>query len=216
MKKLLALILALICVLSTTACGSISQEDAEKTAKTFLDAYMDLDKDKIEDIVDNPDKLEAIIDYDAKKKEAMETLPENLKAYEANYEEFFDAVFEKMKSKMSYTIKDTVVNGSEATVTAEIVIPNTESFDAKAVLSERLNDEAIKKMVTELAKEGKITKDSTKDEILDLIMPLMIDQMVETVDDINFETETLTKDLVVYKKDGKLLINAEKSDLPTK
>ena len=206
MKKILAIMLMLVCVFSVTACGSISAEEAEAIAKTFLDGVTNLDADMIKTAIDDPAKAGEFTEFDTKLDEFKSTVPEMLKPYEENINKLFDAVVEKVKSEMSYTIKETKVEGDKAIVTVDVVMPDFDKFDGAALLSGIADQSAIATLTQKLLLEGKITQSMSQEDLMTLLIPALIDSAAESIDSVELESTTKTVDLTVYEKDGVLVI----------
>ena len=206
MKKILAIILMLVCVFSVTACGSISAEEAEAIAKTFLDGVTNLDADMIKTAIDDPAKAGEFTEFDTKLDELKSTMPETTKPYEENINKLFDAVVEKVKSEMSYTIKETKVEGDKAIVTVDVVMPDFDKFDGAALLSGITDQSAIATLMQKLLLEGKLTQSMSQEDMMALLIPALIDSVAESIDSVEFESTTKTVDLTVYEKDGVLVI----------
>ena len=208
MKKILAIILMLVCVFSVTACGSISADEAEATVKTFLDGVTNLDADMIKTAIDDPAKAGEFAEFYTKLDELESTMPEMLKPYEENINKLFDAVVEKVKSEMSYTIKETRVEGDKAIVTVDVVMPDFDKFDGAALFSGITDQSAIATLTQKLLLEGKITQSMSREDMMTLLIPALIDSAAESIDSVEFESTTKTVDLTVYEKDGVLVIKA--------
>lgn len=208
MKKILAIILMLVRVFSVTACGSISADEAEATVKTFLDGVTNLDADMIKTAIDDPAKAGEFAEFDTKLDELKSTMPETTKPYEENINKLFDAVVEKVKSEMSYTIKETRVEGDKAIVTVDVVMPDFDKFDGAALLSGITDQSAIATLMQKLLLEGKITQSMSQEDMMALLIPALIDSAAESIDSVELESTTKTVDLTVYEKDGVLVIKA--------
>ena len=223
MKKFLALLLAVVCTMSMVACGGTGKDTsagAEKVVESFMDAFCDLDMDKVKDyVVDENDIPEEIanLDLSAGIKKIMEEMPSEAEAYASDFEKVFNDLIEKLKKSLSYKIKKTEKAEEDYIVTVELTVPDPEkmeSIDMESLFAESLDETALNDMLMKMLAEGKISENSTEQEILDLIMPELI-KIVKNVFD-SIELETITKDVeivVVQTEDGKWLVDAQKSNL---
>ena len=228
MKKLLALMLALMLVFSMFACSSTGDADgengkkksAEDEAKETVDAFMsdlvDFKFDGIENYFVNPDSLpESItnLDMNTSLEAAMSTLPPEMSSFRADFEKIFNDVIDKAKADFSYEIKEIKKGEDKDTyvVTVALTMPNLDE-DFESFLGDFLNEEAVTEIAMRLISEGKITASTTEEEMYAVIIPEVVALFEKALDTVEFEVSTSDKDLVVVEDDGKWLIDAEASD----
>ncbi len=231
MKKLLALFLALMLAFSVSACSLFGgdKEDSKKTTKNdkeaveetvnaFMGAFVDFNfaelKNYVVDEKSIPKDL-ANLDFDDYIDEAMEDFPPELSAYEDDYRGLFDAMIDKVKSEFTYEIEEVEQVGKEDKyeVTIDVTMPDFENIDIADTLEDTFSDDAFATILSDLLASGKITENSTEDEILDLVVDEVIDLCTDTINDLEFKTTTEELDLTVVKTDdGEWLIELEADD----
>lgn len=225
MKKLLALLLAIMCVFCFVGCsneageesgkgnGSKSDAEAAKAALTgFLDGFCKLDAEEMEKYIDDPSAIpeefnELNIDN------LMDQMPAELEPYSDDFEKLLNAMVDRMSKEITYEITDEKEDDGEYTYTVSITAPNFDDVDMEEVFADAFTEDVMLEIVEELQASGKITDASSEEEIMDAVMPEIIDKAIETIDDMDFDTVTEDNTFVVCEKDGEWLVNAEKSDL---
>ena len=123
MKRLLSLLLALVCVLSITACtepdakssdeksdtqaqsadsesdtaepAEITEDDVRAVGEGFMSAICAFDTKEMAKYADDPKKIPASLDISVLKKSM--TIPDGMEAYEEEFGELFDYMLEKLK-----------------------------------------------------------------------------------------------------------------------
>jgi len=80
-------------------------------------------------------------------------------------------------------------------------------------LKSSVSNQKMNELITKLFTNGTITASSSQQEILDAVMPEVINLMIESVDDFKVDTETEEKELTISKIDGEWLINTKKSNI---
>jgi hypothetical protein len=217
MKKLLALMLAVACLFALTSCGGLSEDDAREVAEGFLDAFLEMDTEKMLEFVDDKDELPEEFEegLGALKENLIDELGDQLGDYEEQLADIIDTLIEKCIAVLEYEITEVKQNDDSYEFTVEITAPGDDFEDSlKSALNNKLNTNAIQQIVTRLMQEGKITATSTQKEISDALMPELLKLIEDVIDDIEIETETTENTLVVYEtEDGEVLIDAKKSDL---
>ena len=211
MKKLISLFLTLTLALSMTACGS-SKKDAQEAAQGFMDAFIKLDYDGIKEYIDDETAIpESIKNLDADK--VVESLPAELSEYSEDFESIFNDVIKKATDDMSYEIKGIEKNNKDYEVTVEVTLPDFENIDIESVIGEQLNKEAMTNLLMEMISSGEITDFTDQKAIMDVLMPKIVEIAKDAIADIEIETTTEEKVIVVVKEDDKWLVSAEKSEI---
>ncbi len=217
MKKILSLMLALVLVFSMTACG-VSEKENEEAAKnvveSFLSAVSNLEMDKLKDYVVDEDEIpEEFAEMSIDK--VMSEMPEEMEPYSEDFKKLFGGLFDKVKDKIEYEIKDvTKEEDDKYAVSVELTMPKLDDVDIESVVEENISEEDLTAIAMRLFAEGRITVNSTQQEIMDVLMPDVINALEDVFDGIELETETEEKEFVVVKtEDDKWLIDAKESGL---
>lgn len=217
MKKILSLMLALVLVFSMTACGvgeKENEEAAKNVVESFLSAVSNLEMDKLKDYVVDEDEIpEEFAEMSIDK--VMSEMPEEMEPYSEDFKKLFGGLFDKVKDKIEYEIKDvTKEEDDKYAVSVELTMPKLDDVDIESVVEENISEEDLTAIAMRLFAEGRITVNSTQQEIMDVLMPDVINALEDVFDGIELETETEEKEFVVVKtEDDKWLIDAKESGL---
>ena len=202
MKKLLALVLVLVCALSMAACDD-GEALATETMEGFMNALVAFDDDAMANYLDDKDAVpEAIknLDIDV----LMATMPEEQQVYKDNYAEIIDATVAKMSSVMNYEIKEVAADEDGFVYTIAV----NEIGDTN-IIDTTFSEENMNNIINALVEEDKLTETTTEEELMDMIF----DEMVVMIKEMELEASSVDKQFFVYEKDGKWVVNAEKSNV---
>ena len=192
------------------------KEEAESTVKSFMDAYVGLEFDKLKDYVVDEDEIPEEIsklDIAATFETTMSNMPEELAPYSKEFEGLFNDIIDIFKKEFTYEIKDTDGEDDEYTVAVEVTIPDVENIDFEAIIGDSMSEDAMTVLVADLVESGKITETSTEKEIMDIIVAEVIKIAKESVANTDITTVTKEIELVVVESDGEWLVDIEESDL---
>ncbi len=207
MKKLLSIITIAVLTLSITACsGGSDEEMAKKSAEGFLDAFVELDFETIADYMVEPDDLPEEVkslNLDG----LMDNMGEEMAPYKEDFKTVFDGLIGAFSKKMDYEILSITPDGADYVVKADITMPKTEGIDFENMFTDAFTEEEITQLAIRLLAEGKITADSTPEEIMGAIMPTMIEKFESVLEGLQLETYTEEVKMTVVNKDGKWLID---------
>lgn len=229
MKKLLALLLALVCVVSFAACGddadkaetktnenvnvdekastSVAKTDEElatEAVESFMNAFQKLDVNEMKKYIDNIDALGEEFAIIADRDALLGEIPAELQPYKNQFQKVIDATFEKLSKSISYKINGSAKDGDNFVFDVTVNAPSEDSADV-------FNDDTIMNQILEdLTVSGKITEGMSEDDMMNVIFTEMAD-FIRNMDD--FATITEETKVVVYEKDGKWVINATESSL---
>lgn len=236
MKKLMALLLALVLSFSLVACGKNTEKDdtkeetkatdkAEKdieeataVVEDFMDALMDLDAKKAAKYIDDEDAIpEEFSQYSDALDDVLEGmmsgLPAEVEAYrddiESRMKGFMDKVVAKAKDVMDYEITDVEKDGDNYVFTVSL----TAADDASDPFADLDIETFLAEKATEWYEDGTITDSSTEEDLFELMIPAMFDYMEEALDDVELETTTNSTELVVVPDGNDWIISADESDL---
>lgn len=203
-------------IINTVGIHATPEEEARKTAQAFLDALASFEFEKIDELVTDPDKLPAEIkefDIDAEIDMEIELLTEEFSGYEDDFREIFDIVIDKAKSEIKYEINDVKENNGNYIFTGTLILPNLDSFDYDAYMEESFNEDAIASIAFGMVLRGEITSETTEEEMMKLLMPVIIDAMKESMKGIDFSKDTFKEEfvIVVVKRGEKWLVEVESS-----
>ena len=207
MKRVLALILALACILSVTACGA--EGKAKRAAEGFLTAFCELDFDRAAEFVDSPEDMpEALKNLDLD--EMLEDIPEE---YREKYGDEIEAVISKLiarvKANCSYVINGIIEKDDAYEVDVTMTVPDVEDVDFSSILSES----NLLKLLGEKLGDGTISLSSSEEEIVDALLPDVIKMLDNAIESITIGSEEMDVDLVVVEIDGKWLVSLGESDI---
>ena len=222
MKKLLSIVLALVLVLSVASCSLFGGEkdsaaSAEKTVESFMDALVDFDFKKLKNYVDDEDALPDEItnfDLEANLEKIIDDMPAELDDYSDDLRSIFNDLIDKIKKEISYEIKETTKDEDSYIVTVEVTLPDMDSVNFENLLTDSMDESSLMNILNEMIESGKITENTTEQEMFDLLMPEVFKIMEDAIKDIEFETTTDEKEFVVVKsEDDKWVIDVEESEL---
>ena len=218
MKKILALVLALMCAFSFASCGKSETKSEETVKKTpeqeatdtingFMTALTSFDFEDMKKYVANTDVLpEDIRQFDIKAL-LKENIPAELSDYTKEFEAFAQNIFDKLSSEMSYKIKKTSQDGDGYVFLIELTAPDFEKIDLETTLAQKLTEDAINGIVDDLIASGDITDATTEEEVLPLIVPPMFELMNQAVAELSLETEITEEEFSVKKDGGKWFVD---------
>lgn len=210
MKRVVALLLTIVLMLSLCGCTN-KLEEAKLTAENFLNAFCELDSEKMAEFTDDFSKLpDDIKDFDIKK--AIAELPEEFKAYSSDFEELFKIVIDNMKGYISYNIKESEKEDGEYVFKTDITLPDDDGVDFEKLITDKFDEQTLAGIMTEMFSSGEITTLSTEEEIIGAVMPKVFSLVEGVIKEVKWETKTEEAEIVVINKDGKWLVSAQKSD----
>ena len=209
MKKVLSLLLAIACAFSITACGGKSGEkEARAALENYLSALLKLDGNAASQYIDHlPENFDDIT-LDS----FMGSMPDMLHPYESELKTMYDVLIGRVTEKTAFEIKNVEGKGEEYTYTVTINTPDFESLDIEAVLTDSINQDAITDIVLDAFHSGKLGVNSSEKEILDVVMPIVIEHANEAIADMSLDFNEEDEKFVVTLQNGKWLVNAEKSE----
>ncbi len=211
MKKLSVLLVAVILMLSLFGCGN-GEQLARETAEGFLNAFCELDIEKMKGFVDDTSKLpEEIKNFD--KEKLVEEFPPELQGYSAELEGYVNSYFNKLKEYLSYNIKETVKTDDGYEFVVDLTTPDYQNVDFEEMLANELSTEKATAIINELLESGAITYESTEEEMFAAVIPKVASVMQDIIKDIELTTITEESVLVVVEKGGQWLVSAEKSQM---
>ena len=209
MKKIIALLLALLLAFGMTACSN-GEAEATAAATGFLDAFVALDFDTASTYLDDPEFLTdmaAALD--------MESILGDLGDAEGFTEEIqgiIDTLMGKVKENMAYEMVGVEASGDNFVVTANVTTPRFEE-DLETLLGDQLSDEIIETILMEALAAGTISLDATEEELMAVLLPLVLEKVNEAIANLELATTTEQYVLVVTEKDGKWVIVTDESSM---
>ncbi len=206
MKKLIALLLTLVCAVSLVGCGGSEESEllATETAVGFLDALAALDVEAMSSYLDDSEAIPETA-KNLNVENILANLPEEMVAYEDNFKEMAEAIIAKLSSYSSYEITEVADNGGEYVFTADFVSAELEENFFETALGQ----ENLIEILNALVESGQIDETTTDDEAMNLIFA----EIVSIINEMELETSESNKEITVYEKDGKWVVNAEKSNI---
>ena len=212
MKKILSLLIVAVLSLLLFACSTNGKEEAEKTVNGFMDAFCEFDTEAMKDYVDDETVVPEEFDNNFDVNKLLENLPAEFADYEDEFEEIISDLLKKITRKVSYEVKEVEEKDGKYIFALDVTVPEV-SADLGNVLKESVNSEAITELVVDKFNSGEITETSTEKDIYRIIMPVVIENMKKSLNNIEFDLETKEKELVVFEQDGKWLIDTKASGL---
>ena len=209
MKKIIALLLALLLAFGMTACSN-GEAEATAAATGFLDAFVALDFDTASTYLDDPEFLTdmaAALD--------MESILGDLGDAEGFTEEIqgiIDTLMGKVKENMAYEMVGVEASGDNFVVTANVTTPRFEE-DLETLLGDQLSDEIIETILMEALAAGTISLDATEEELMAVLLPLVLEKVNEAIANLELATTTEQYVRVVTEKDGKWVIVTDESSM---
>ena len=218
-KKIICILLTSATALSFAGCGNTDQdkETVRELAETVLDALcnnLDLES------VANHTEEGADTDLDFKNKDDLlnSLLSEGslddplFEGQEDAFVSMYSKIIDKVLDSMSYTIKDCDVNGKSATVKFDFTVLDVDNLNFEDIDDSELN---IQEYVGTLLSEGKISINSTEEEISKAIVPILLESLSDYFDKKLSEADQTTEEYEIQfvKKGGEWLISKDSNDL---
>jgi len=234
MKKFLAILLAFVLAFSLVACSSNvadeetltkedrknPEEEATEAVEEFMDAYVELDADEMEDFVvdkdDLPEFLNITVDdlvAPAVQYEIANPPFEEFKNYEKDLEKAYIALIENAMDELSYEITEVEENDDEFTFTVEVTVFDSEimkDIDLNSLTAEKYTQEYLMKLAAEA---GKDIATLTETEFMEIYLPDYFKFVLEVFADAEIKTHKEEIEVVVKHEDDEWLIDAKNSDL---
>lgn len=209
MKKIIVLMLAVVMTFTFCACDN-GEEDARLAAEGFLNAYVNVDFAEIANYVDDASKLpDEIKDFDIENI-TQNAIPEDFKQYSEEFQGIIDVLLAKFKENMAYTINSVEKVDDKFKFTTSMTSPNFD-IDMEKVLSEKINEDQIAKVITDLYTSGVISDSSTEEEIIDAAIEPLFSIIKDTIKETDFGKETTECEIIVKNIDGSWLVSTEDS-----
>jgi len=227
MKKVLALILALVCAFSLVACDGNDAEtegqepiaaltpaqQAQLAADRFMDALVALDIEAMKACVDNPEAGIVTAFKSLDKAVILESVPEQYAAYDAEFEEIVEVLIEKITSNMSYAPKDNSEENGKFTFNYEITVPDFSQADIGTLLTDAMQEEALGSIVMDLITSGNLSATSSQEDIMAAAVPKVLEVVKDAIGQMTFETNTETAKVVVVEIDGNWIVDTAASGM---
>ncbi len=211
MKKIIVFMLAVVMAFTFCACDN-GEEDARLAAEGFLNAYVNVDFEKIVNYVDDASNLpDEIKDFDIENI-MQDSIPEEFKQYSEEFRSLIDALLEKMKENMAYTINGVEKVDDKFKFSTTITSPDFD-IDIEKVLSEKINEDQITKVIMDLYTSGVISDSSTQEEIMDAAIAPLFSMIKDTIKETDFGKESTECEIIVKNIDGNWLVSTEESSL---
>lgn len=195
------------------------EEDARKTAEAFMESIANLEFNKLEELVVNPDNIPAELkelDTDALVSAELDVLTAEYPDYAEVFREIYGTVIEKAKSEIKYEIKDISETDGAYVFFGTLTAPVLDTLDIESAMEENFNEEVVSALVLKMILEGRITETTTEKEVEALLMPLIIDILKESIKKIDFSTAEVNKlefNILVVKVGDKWLVDDENSTI---
>lgn len=213
-KKSFCLVLAFCLALAFAGCGDNAQDatEAKTTVTAFMDALVDLDMPEAAKYVDDPALIDSLGLNDISGMALEEAIKQNpgLAPYKEKFMPIVEKSIEKAKQVTSYQIlsEEKVADGYVYKVSLTAPEDSTAAEEQlKKSMEEYSTEEGAMKLITELLSSGKITMDSTQDEIINATFDIMVVKIIEALDNITFETKTEEIAVSVSKTGDKWVVN---------
>ena len=145
----------------------------------------------------------------------MDEFPSEFSAFSNDFEDMVNSMIDRIKKEISYEIKDVEEgeDGDKYIFTVEMTVPELDDANFEDIFAESLDETALTNMLMAKIEEGVITETSTEQEMLEVILPEMIQILNDILEDYEFETTTKDIEIVVaINDDDEWLIDAKKSD----
>lgn len=211
MKKIIVFMLVVVMSFTFCACDN-GEEDARLAAEGFLNAYVNVDFEKIANYVDDASNLpDEIKDFDVENI-MQNSVPEEFKQYSEEFRSLLDVILTKMKENMAYTINSAEELDDKFIFSTSITSPNFD-IDFEKILSEKINEEQITGVIMDLYTSGVISDNSTQEEIIDAAIEPLFIMIKDAINETDFGKETTECEIVVKNIDGNWLVSTEESSL---
>ena len=220
MKRLLALLLAMVCVLSFASCGDEKGKKKDRDKEETKQEQKNKDENSEEDLAKEAVEgfMDALISRDGKalmkysnaedeigKDEAVDGLvlylPSELLEYEDEFrsalEDLYDASSKFIKDNSKYKIKKMEKEDGDYVATVEVTKPISSPDDD-------FKDSAIyEEIALAMIEEGLVDEDSTEEEALEA----MCEVIRAYAGEFETETETKTITMTVMEEDDKWIVD---------
>lgn len=244
MKKLLKTILMIMLmsslILTFTSCGkdgdkiSSSQSDegaskedkknskekAEETVDGFMQALCKFDIEKMSKYTLDPDSVKDAIGFDDLKTYVTEEIysgstDEEIQMMSTLLEPVIDSYLEAVYDTMSYEITSSKKEGKDYVITTDFTYLDFESAEEK--LEGTMNEDmgtAGQEVLTKLMEEGKITEDTTQEEMAKLLFEGVAEKLVPIIEKSIIEAPRATEEFIFFvtQKGENWYIDFDKSE----
>ena len=231
-KKITSLAIALMCVVSLSACNKADDSDkdakkdtkaetkvetaegkATKTVESFMDAFCEFDFTEAANYIDEmPEDLEGM-QLDAMIDAMMDEMPAEMEPYADDFESMLNGLMDRCLATFEYEITDTEEKDGNYEFTLEVTIPDMDGVDIESIIADSFSEDAMMTILQDALTSGELSETSTEQEAMDYLMDQLIPMLGDVIADIEIETSTEEITLVVVEDDGEWIISAEESDL---
>lgn len=222
MKKICSILLALCFTLALfTGCDkkgneitTNDKEDATRVATKFMDSLCSLELKAAADCTTNPEEVIKKLGFHSpdelisKSFQDMMAKPEmkNFQPYENDWLEILKTVvFTIVDKTISYKIVSVSEEGDKYNISTEVSLPDSTLDYNKLFDKDAITQKMIQKAIT----SGKITNKLTNEEAMAIIMPIMKDEIISSVQNADIPTKTMSISFSVVKKNDEWRIDLE-------
>ena len=210
MKKITAIIVAVLCLITLAGSSGAEENKAIKTAENFMDALISLDAESAAKYIDDGGELVETIGQ-LSGEAIMESIPPEIMGdYADEYKAVVDEFITKVKEKQSYEITGAEQDGEGYIVSVKFSDVDF-AGDFATIFDNTFNDDILSRLVMKLYEMGEINENSSETEIAEAMAPALVEMLREAYNKIELETSEKAVVLHIAEIDGEWKICAEKS-----
>ena len=199
MKKLLALLLAIICAFSMVACDG-GEEEATLAAEGFLQELCKLNVEGMTPYFESEEVAKEFL-KDISYETLMGNMPAEVAGFENEIKNFYSTIMTKISENISCEIIDVQKDKTGFLFKLNSKIPDFDNIDLESKLTEALDEKEIENMIMDMLSKGEISISSSQDDILEKVMPVMFEKFEEALNNIECDTVEEETGLKMIKKD---------------
>ena len=206
MKKLLALLLAIICAFSLVACDG--KEEATLAAEGFL---QELSKLNVEGMTPYFESEEVANEFlkDISYETLMSNMPAEVAGFENEIKDFYSSIMTKISENISCEIIDVQKDKTGFLFKLNTKMPDFDNIDLESKLTEALDEKELENMIMDMLSKGEISISSSQEDIVKKVMPVMFEKFEEVINNIEFDTVEEETGLKMIKKDDKWIVDTQ-------
>lgn len=139
-----------------------------------------------------------------------QNMPAEFRKYDKEVNDYVTAFFHAMKRRTKYRILDVQPKENGFMVIAEVTTVDPGSANISKIMADMMSSADVDTMAEELFLNGTLNEQMTAEEMTDIMIPAMIQKMIRSIDDLNFQTVTVTREFIVMKVGNDWLLDSSK------
>lgn len=135
-------------------------------------------------------------------------MPAEFRKYDKEVNDYIKAFFRAMNKKTKYRILDVQPKENGFMVIAEVTTVDPGSANISKIMADMMSSADVDTMAEEMLLDGTLNEQMTAEEMTDIMIPALIQKMIRSIDDLNFQTITVTREFLVVKVGNDWLLDS--------